>query len=167
MRTTYVKNESLPALFANRGVGEDAKTIQRMFKELSEDYILRSFVLGEPHRVAYEALEDLYLESSEENWDGYGAKPMTPLDHYQAFRFLEALPPHVPTPEVSVDPDGEAAFEWYRGPRHILSVSVGWNSTLSYAGIHGLGKVHGEEHFVDELPNSILANVYRLFPQAP
>ena len=59
-----------------------------------------------------------------ENWDGYGAHPVSTNAVEHAERFVILLPATVPDPDPSVDTDGAMAFEWYRGPRRVFSVSV-------------------------------------------
>jgi hypothetical protein len=64
---------------------------------------------------------------------------------------------------VGADPDGEISFEWYRGPRRILTLSIGADRRLSYAGLFGSSKVNGVEYLRDELPEPVVANLRRLF----
>jgi hypothetical protein len=66
---------------------------------------------------------------------------------------------------VSAHPDGELAFEWYRDPRLVLTVSVNRAGYVSYAGLFGPNKVHGKEYFLDKLPEAITNNLRRLFAQ--
>jgi hypothetical protein len=50
-----------------------------------------------------------------ENWDGYGASPISDQAHENARRFIdliEAAPFDVPAPEVSPQPSGTISFEW-------------------------------------------------------
>lgn len=69
---------------------------------------------------------------------------------------------------MAVHPDGEIEFEWYRGPRWLLTVSVGKTGALSYAGLFGRNKVHGVEQFSEGLPDAIVQNLGRLLDrQAP
>lgn len=105
---------------------------------------------------------DLPGDALEENRDGYGAKPVDPDSFLMAVRLFHSLPRMLPLPDVSVDPDGEVAFEWYVEPRRSFSVSVGADGVLTYAGLFGSAKVHGTEHLVDELPETIRWNLHRL-----
>ena len=102
-------------------------------------------------------------EAGEANWDGYGGRPVSPLTVARAQTFLELLPAAVPAPSLTVDPDGEISFEWYRGPRLLLSVSVGDRNELAYAGLFGASRVFGTEFFIDELPSPVLGALRRLF----
>jgi len=109
------------------------------------------------------ALEAACEEASEDNWDGDGAKAVTMTTRDRAEAFLDALPAGFPEPLIAAEPDGEIAFEWYAGPRRVFSVSVGEGYSIAFAGIFGGLKVHGSEYFLDELPESVIMNVRRLY----
>lgn len=117
----------------------------------------------EEENLPQSALASVFLEASVENWDGYGAKAVTPLGLERARRFLTQLPPSVQTPEIAAEPDGDLAFEWYRDPEYVLSVSVSPDGVLSYAGLFGPNKAHGTEVMSNELPTAIAFQLERLF----
>lgn len=146
---------------ASPGVSGEAETITKRIEEVLADFWL-SAALSAKYVEAHQALVSACEEASRENWDGYGARPFALQASAAADRFLRALPTTAPSPEISVDPDGEIAFEWYLGPRRVLSVSVGSTNQLTYAALLGPNIVHGTETFVDELPPSIVANLSRL-----
>ena len=73
------------------------------------------------------------------------------------------LPSTVPAPEVAVEPDGMVAFEWYEEPRWVFSVSFETNGELVYAGLFGNSKTHGMECFGEQLPQSILDSIHRVY----
>lgn len=50
----------------------------------------------------------------------------------KALEFAATLPSDVELPEVSIDPDGELAFDWFK-ESGLLSVSVGRTGRLTYA----------------------------------
>jgi hypothetical protein len=144
----------------NRGVSEDAFELQVKIMQLSSDEP-QSMILDKQKLL--QELYEVFRECSEVNWDSYGAKA-TNLDFFsEALRFLKTLPSILTRPELTVDPDGEIAFEWYNGPKRIFSVSVGATSELTYAGIFGSNKASGTEYFGDELPKTILDNIQRVF----
>ena len=109
-------------------------------------------------RILYNAIE----ECSFDDWDGYGAKAIDGLSWKNALWFSQLLPSNVPVPEIYVDSNGEATFEWYIAPRQVFSVTVRGNGELVYAGIFGANKIHGTVHLDDELPEVILGNIYRV-----
>lgn len=143
----------------NRGVSHDAEVLKesiditrsKMQSLANDDYDVRNELIG--------ALKNC----STDNWDGYGAKALCLASYEEAFRFYLKLPITTPYPEVSVEPDGEIAFDWFNGPNRVFSVSIGSNCLLSYAGIFESGKIHGTEFFGDELPQEILHNIKRVF----
>jgi len=47
-----------------------------------------------------------------EDWDGYGGASVPPQITYVASSFLSSLPEHVPTPDVSANPNGTISMEW-------------------------------------------------------
>jgi hypothetical protein len=145
----------------NRGVSEDAVELQVKIMRLSSDEP-QSMILDKQKLL--QELYEVFRECSEVNWDNYGARA-TNLDFFsEALRFLKTLPLTLTRPELTVDPDGEIAFEWYGDrSRRVFSVSVGSNNELTYAGIFGSSKSNGNEYFGDELPKTILDNIRRVF----
>jgi len=113
-------------------------------------------------RVASGAhLDELFRAFSVDDWDGYGARAVTRATLERAHTLLRVVP-MITTLEIGADPDGEITFEWQRGPRAVLTVSVGEAGPLSYAGLFGPNKVHGAESFIGELPKAIRYNLLRL-----
>jgi hypothetical protein len=146
----------------DRGVSQEAATVKSRMKEMIADRLM-SLTLGGLYLEALAALEDAAEESSTDNWDGYGAKAISRMTYANAARLLLTLPTTLPAPEVAVEPDGEVAFEWFKEPRRVLSVSIGPDNEISYAGLFGRSKTHGTEYFADELPKAIVENLARLF----
>lgn len=149
----------------DRGVSDEATTMNSRFRDVIRE-LLSSITLGGCYFETLGALEDAFVESSSENWDSYGAMAVSPITYSHARRLLLALPTTLPVPDIAVEPDGEFAFEWFRGLRRVFSVSVGRDNELTYAGLFGRSKVHGTEYFADELPKPIIENLVRLFSQA-
>lgn len=95
-------------------------------------------------------------ECKVQNWDGQGAAPVTDETYRLAYRFWEAMPLGAPLPVIGVEPDGHLTFEWYRSPRHTLSVSVSPEGDLHYAALLGPRKRYGTEPFFGEVPKVVL-----------
>jgi hypothetical protein len=113
---------------------------------------------------AARALKAASAEAATDNWDGYDGRPVTYGVKLRAEAFLNALPADVPLPTIiAVDPDGEIAFEWYRGPRQVVSVSVGDRYAVAYAGLFGTNTSHGTEYFMDEFPAAVMDILRRLY----
>lgn len=124
-------------------------------------HLQSAFSLGKGMEAAYNELDLTLAECHLPNWDGYDAAPVNWLSYEQAKYFLHALSLGTPPPSVGAHPDGHIAFEWYKSPSRVLSVSVGPDGTLYYAGLLGDGKIHGNQTFSDEIP-SIITNLIQL-----
>lgn len=149
-------------LYSNRGLSGDAITLQERIIRIDEDFS-KSYLLGEKKLQITQALSDILLECSHSNWDGYGAKPIDKASYYESLRFAQFLPNSFPNPEVTIEPDGEIAFEWFSNKQRVFSVSIGRNGELTYAGLFGFNKTHGTEFLADEVPRTILENIKRVF----
>lgn len=113
--------------------------------------------------MTVERIWDVAQEASAADWDGYNGLPVTEATREQALAFLSALPSTLPAPDVSVHPDGELAFEWYLGPRRLLTISVNEAGRLSFAALAGQTRLYGSEHLLDALPEPITIALRRLF----
>lgn len=148
----------------DRGLSFVAKRLTSRIKEL-RDGMTETETLGKSYRETLNALYQSYEECLAENWDGYRANAVSESDLKNAIRFLDTLPTVIPRPEISIDPEGEFAFEWYRGPESVLTVSIGRRGRLSFAARIGRKRAHGTEYFADELPAVVLENLERIYSQ--
>ena len=144
----------------NRGVSEDARELQSIIKGFSSDEP-QSTILDK--RGLFQELYEVYRECSADNWDSYEAKAVDSTLFGEAFHFFALLPSTIHKPEISADPDGEIAFEWYGKNKRLFSVSVGRGGKLTYAGIFGSANAKGIELLRDEIPEIILENINRVF----
>lgn len=107
---------------------------------------------------------DGFRKHQKQNWDGYGAVPLSEAACEEAILFLKQLPMSIPSPEVVPNPDGDISLEWYLRKRSLFVVTFSGRRVISYAGIFGKGaKLHGTEVFVDSIPSPIIENLCRLF----
>lgn len=140
-------------------VSDAARALLRTFKQVQKHFL--DTWSGHVYWVTVRRTFDAYDESSDPDWDGRGVALMT-LSH--ALRFLDHVPAGYPAADVSVDPDGEISFEWYREPRRTFAVSVGPDGRLSYAGLFGDSRIRGSEaYFMDELPPEVHSSLRRVF----
>lgn len=144
------------------GVSEGADVIQRKTEEIKGD-LARSMTFGDRMSKVLEDLFELKRECSADNWDGHEAKSVDELSFQNSVRLALSMPVSVPIPNTYVDPDGEVAFEWYEGKRNVFSFSVGSNNRLSYAGLYGASKTFGVEYFYEDMPETILENINKLY----
>lgn len=76
-------------------------------------------------------------------WDGHKALPVAAGSVEHAVQFVESLPATLTVPSVGAEPDGQVTLEWYRSPRHVLSVSVSAEGDLHYAALMGRNRHYG------------------------
>lgn len=111
-----------------------------------------------------ESLNEIYVECSQPNWDGYGAIPIYASAYEEATRFLKSLPRDVASPEVLPEPDGSVGFEWDNGKDRVFTVSLSGRGSIVYAGLNGKGsKAHGTEVFDDSAPKEIIGKIRRIY----
>src|SRR4030042_2939942 len=138
--------------FQNIVYGSDFERLKRYHEEIVNEF-KEAESIGGPLEIAFESLEQVFHECSDENWDGYGAQPLTEDAYYEAKKLLKLLPSYsLPMPEIIPEPDGSIGLEWYKDKRFVYVISVSGNSELTYAGLFGLNKTHGTEYFADLLP---------------
>jgi hypothetical protein len=144
----------------DHGVSEDANRLRALLAAVQRDRTA-GVTLAAPHRETTEALLDTLEEARRADWDGYGARPVSPEAVFRARVFISLLPTTLPVPDVSADPNGRVHFEWRPGPGRAFVVSVGPSDVVHYAGLFGRNKVHGSEELADEIPQAVLANLAR------
>ena len=107
-------------------------------------------------------IEGIAEQCAAPGWDGYGASAVAPETAAQARAFADAIPSHLPAPEIGVEPDGAITFEWYRTPRQMLSVSVDSSGALHYAALIGTDAIAGTETFHGTMPRKLIDLIARL-----
>ena len=155
-------DSSALAFPTDTGYSPEAKIVSRLLDE-ALDHLSNTGAEGQRLQNAISALDDVYQECCEGNWDGYGAKAISEDAYVEAYTFLKLLPSDIPIPEFVPEPTGAIALEWFRGTRFVFVVSVSGESFITYAGLFGINKVHGTEYFADALPASIVLNIRRLY----
>jgi hypothetical protein len=147
--------------FGSRGISEDAREIgKRAFWRGGLVCDVVAYVAA--RRQALAEVQSTFEECAEPDWDGYGAQGVRPETYAQAVRFLLALPTTVPKPEVTAEPDGEIAFEWYRSGACVFVVSVGEGGILTYTFRRGRRKAWGVTFLEDEVPRDVLAWIWEV-----
>jgi len=121
-------------------------------------------MIDESNRAFLARLESVFQDASQPNWDGYNALPVSQTTLEMARFFLDLFPATLEKPDVSVHPDGELAFEWYYGPRRLLTVAVSEFGRLSYAAMFGNKEAqkHGTEYMLGKVPDEISSALRRL-----
>lgn len=140
---------------STRATSETAQYIAEQSNEgrrrMQSAYSLGLGVMGN-----FDELYKMIKQCGVENWDGYGAAPVTLKTFQQAINVLEALPLGTIAPTVGAEPDGYITLEWYKTPRRTLSVSISPEGELHYAALLGQKKRYGTEPFWGEVPDVIM-----------
>lgn len=79
--------------------------------------------------------DSIEADCGSRNWDGYNATPISHNALRSAWDYASSLPEEIPIPEVTPEPDGEIALEWYGKDGSVFSISFGEGETISYAGL--------------------------------
>ncbi len=147
----------------SNAVSEDSQLIRNKFEKAIAE-LRETITAGQSLRKALETLEEIYEEASLDNWDGYGAKPVTKEALFETQKLLDLLPSSVPLPDLVPEPCGEIGLEWVKNRHHIFSVSLAGHGKITYAGLYGPNETHGTEYLGDVLPTIIIENLRRLYP---
>lgn len=100
----------------------------------AEDHFTQSKVSSTPGQVFMSDIFSVLENCVCEDWDGYGAQPVTAESIENAVNFFwNELEEHVRYPEVTPEPDGEIALEWYGAEGYSCSVSFDDKNNISYA----------------------------------
>ena len=110
------------------------------------------------------AINELTMDYSLPNWDGYEAKPILRSVRDEAVRLIKMLPSDIPLPEVSPEPLGTIAFEWYKAKNNLFIVSVSGKGIVEYAGLYGIGnRDYGTARIENTFPKIVSYHIRRLF----
>lgn len=142
----------------NIGRGDDASSDQSLEGINKQDNANKN------RKSLLQEIHGLFRDCAMKNWDGYDAKPVSINVYLEAVKLAGSLPKDLPVPDVMPEPNGDIAFEWYKGKRFVLILSVGGDSNITYAGLFGTGsKAYGSEYLGDSLPLSIIEKIQLLF----
>lgn len=123
----------------------------------------KSVFLGIRASGVFEDLFDVFVNNQKPGWDGDSAEPVVQDTYLNAYRFLESLPPAIQAPSIGVEPDGHITLEWYKAPRHTISVSVSPDGFLYYSALMGLRKTNGSEPFFGDVPKIVLELIGKVY----
>lgn len=146
--------------------GFDESSSERIAKDIDEAIaqLRRSITitLGRPLEEMRDALNEIYRECSQANWDGYGAAAISEDTYEEANRIINLLPSSIPMPEILAEPTGDIGFEWNKGKGQVFAFSVRGKHLIIFAGIIAGNKVHGSEYFEDTIPLMIRQRIRNL-----
>ncbi len=163
-RVTYCPDCPSASNFIESGFSPDFEVLKKLNGDAFNEY-RKAETIGRALEETLGSLMEVYNECSVDNWDGYGALPVSVDVLLEAKRLIDLLPSNMtfPMPSVTAEPNGEIALEWYKGNRLIFVVSVTDHNEIIYAGLFGTNKIHGIEYFGSSLPHVIVSNLKRLY----
>lgn len=126
------------------GVSADARRTESITRRVTHD------VRVAPASAMSPFLSELLTLAREDGVD--------PATLVSAMDFAYLLPADVSRPEISIDPDGEVAFDW-GNEDGIVSVSVGPTGRLVYAAELGGRPTSGTEQLPGEMPAALRASL--------
>ncbi len=88
---------------------------------------------------------------------------LLPTTFARARKLLDTIPSGFPVPDISLDPDGEVAFDWIRADRTMVSVSIGPERDPSYAAGLADSTAHGFVRWADTFPDALRDLLRRLY----
>jgi len=135
----------------------------RLIRGIGEIWAPEAYTLGFRVSETLSALNEIYLQYSQEDWDGYGAAAISPGAYEEAKKLIRLIPPSIGMPDILVEPTGEIAFEWWKAAGQVFVLSVGGKHRISYAGILSGDKAHGTVYFGDTFPSIVYDHLRRLF----
>ena len=125
-----------------RSASEASMELNRVAMRVAA-YVRSSMTFGEPWKVAVSHLQELWMECSSANWDGYGAPALSQDVFYCALQFVQTIPFDIPQPEIGASSSGDITFEWAQTPRRVVSVGVSPNGEVHYASLNGNSRHYG------------------------
>lgn len=146
------------------GLSEASQTLKGKLSVLRAHF-LQPISWGREFELRLTELQDILKDCSEDNWDGYHARPISSAAAEEASEFLVLLLSQMQIPtEIVPEPDGSIALEWYNQHGKNLSVSFIGSNWLAYSGRFNDGtSIYGVERFGTSIPTSIKAAIQRLY----
>lgn len=89
-------------------------------------------------------------------WNAGGEPAVSAATTEAAARLVCALPEGIPAPEITPEPTGEIAFEWYRDSGHVAVLSI-QDGIIRWSALLGSGApVYGREYFTGTVPGAAM-----------
>lgn len=142
------------------GFSQAAKYLEQTERSLNEHQ--RDAITNSRQPALEEAFDAWQSRESDDSGD-VESQPVSHATFRAACQLIASLPLGFPSPTVTAEPDGHLNLEWYKNPRRILSVSVSPSGTLHWAALIGSEDPRGSCRFLDELPQTILYWIGRVY----
>ncbi len=137
--------------FKDSGVSSEARQVTQAYQSDIEQSAT-SAEYG-THKKLIRAIDELcpiFIECQTENWDGYGAQPISESAYINAIELYLQLPRQYPKPDITPEPDGAIGFEWYLEPYRTLSFSVRGDNTIIFSALFGINNSDYGDKPLDE-----------------
>ncbi|MCH8836395.1 MAG: hypothetical protein IIA60_01185 [Candidatus Marinimicrobia bacterium] len=122
---------------------------------------LKEAASSQPMILALSGLSSVQNEYSVENWDGFGALPVSEGAVSEATIFLKLLNnTNLPMPQISPEVDGGIEFEWYLPSNQIFTISFNGRNVLGYSGMFGKEDTfYGTSKIDSKIPDIVRWNI--------
>ena len=104
--------------------------------------------------------------ASNENWDGDGARALLDKTVAIAVELVDRLPRTTPRPDIDATPHGEIDFDWTVERGLGLTISVGPEGEIAFAGTFRGAELSGKEPWNGVLPGFVKCCLDRLRREA-
>lgn len=108
----------------------------------------------------------LAAETSEEGWDDEGALALSSETVAIASDLADLIPLNAPKPDVDATPHGEIDFDWTIEPGLGVTISVGPEGDIAFAGTFRGAELSGKEPWTGALPGFVECCLDRLQREA-
>jgi hypothetical protein len=109
-------------------------------------------------------LDDLYLlaeECGQEDWNGYGAEPVSRDALENAKAFIACLGLDSRDASLGATGEGWVTLQWGPSTKWTLSIAITDNGWLHWAALFGSVREHGTTPFTGTLPTHIAGLIHR------
>ena len=145
----------------SHGVGSDASYVDTQLSKIHQEAL--NLATNKINDLDLQKeIQGIIVETSEPDWDGYGALPLQSGSLRYALVFLWLLPSQYGLPMIDADNKGRISFEWIKSKSKRLSVSVTSSGKLIYAFLAGASSGSGEEYLGSTVPDTILSIIRRI-----
>jgi hypothetical protein len=140
-------------------VSQEAGSIQESKYGITQS-IEQSIALFGGKEEVLSMICELEAECCVENWDGYGALPLSNLSVETAKEFIRLLPDSLAMPEIAPEPDGSVSLDWMPSRYRTFSLSIGESDQLAYAWVDGTDRGHAVARFNSQIiPERVLQGI--------
>jgi len=139
--------------YASEGISSDSDLVAKATKLLKGD---ESISIGQRQSILFQEIINARATAAQTDWDGEGAQPVGDDAVGSAIALLYALPALLPPPQITPEPTGEIAFEWYTSRNKVVVLTVD-QEFIRWSAIVGTdAPLSGAEPFTKTIPGAAL-----------